>query len=97
MNNIFDKTMMRDCGGGVRARVRERSCEFRSGSAGRFLLPASSRGPFRAPHTLTRAQSSVTMADLQMKLLRKKIQKRNEKNKERKLLQKQTEEEESGE
>ncbi|KAB5577207.1 hypothetical protein PHYPO_G00207270 [Pangasianodon hypophthalmus] len=34
------------------------------------------------------------MADLQMKLLRKKIQKRNEKNKERKLRQKQREEEE---
>lgn len=36
------------------------------------------------------------MADLQMKLLRKKIQKRNEKNKERKLRQKQREEEENG-
>lgn len=38
------------------------------------------------------------MADLQMKLLRKKIQKRNEKNKERKLRQKQieAEEEENG-
>ncbi|XP_053483172.1 ATP-dependent RNA helicase DDX18 [Ictalurus furcatus] len=35
------------------------------------------------------------MADLQMKLLRKKIQKRNEKNKERKLRQKQREEEEN--
>ncbi|XP_071328621.1 ATP-dependent RNA helicase DDX18 [Trachinotus anak] len=35
------------------------------------------------------------MADLQMKLLRKKIQKRNEKNKERKLLRKQAEEEET--
>ncbi|KAM3607458.1 uncharacterized protein V6R79_008059 [Siganus canaliculatus] len=35
------------------------------------------------------------MADLQMKLLRKKIQKRNEKNKTRKLLGKQTEEEDT--
>ncbi|XP_037095350.1 ATP-dependent RNA helicase DDX18 isoform X2 [Syngnathus acus] len=35
------------------------------------------------------------MADLQMKILRKKIQKRNEKNKERKLLKKCAEEEES--
>nr|XP_020488829.1 ATP-dependent RNA helicase DDX18-like [Labrus bergylta] len=35
------------------------------------------------------------MADLQMKLLRKKIQKRSEKNKERKLLKTQTEEEET--
>ncbi|XP_040913063.1 ATP-dependent RNA helicase DDX18 [Toxotes jaculatrix] len=35
------------------------------------------------------------MADLQMKLLRKKIQKRNDKNKERKLLKKQTEDEET--
>ncbi|XP_061696741.1 ATP-dependent RNA helicase DDX18 [Syngnathoides biaculeatus] len=35
------------------------------------------------------------MADLQMKLLRKKIQKRNEKNKERKLLRKHTEDNES--
>ncbi|XP_036423937.1 ATP-dependent RNA helicase DDX18 isoform X1 [Colossoma macropomum] len=35
------------------------------------------------------------MADLQMKLLRKKIQKRNEKNKERKLRQKQREEEDN--
>lgn len=31
---------------------------------------------------------SVTMADLQMKLLRKKIQKRNEKDRERKLQKK---------
>ncbi|TSK92867.1 ATP-dependent RNA helicase DDX18 [Bagarius yarrelli] len=37
------------------------------------------------------------MADLQMKLLRKKIQKRNAKNKERKLKQKQREEEEGEE
>ncbi|XP_060732687.1 ATP-dependent RNA helicase DDX18 [Tachysurus vachellii] len=37
------------------------------------------------------------MADLQMKLLRKKIQKRNAKNKERKLRQKQREEEEGEE
>ncbi|XP_037344287.2 ATP-dependent RNA helicase DDX18 [Pungitius pungitius] len=36
------------------------------------------------------------MADLQMKLLRKKIQKRNDKNKERKLLRDQTEKEENG-
>uniref|UniRef100_A0AAQ5XM90 ATP-dependent RNA helicase n=1 Tax=Amphiprion ocellaris TaxID=80972 RepID=A0AAQ5XM90_AMPOC len=36
------------------------------------------------------------MADLQMKLLRKKIQKRNEKNKERKLLKKPTGDEEAG-
>ncbi|XP_069011061.1 ATP-dependent RNA helicase DDX18 [Embiotoca jacksoni] len=35
------------------------------------------------------------MADLQMKLLRKKIQKRNEKNKERKLLRKRPEDEEA--
>ncbi|XP_059198483.1 ATP-dependent RNA helicase DDX18 [Centropristis striata] len=35
------------------------------------------------------------MADLQMKLIRKKIQKRNEKNKERKLLRTRTEEEET--
>lgn len=35
-----------------------------------------------------------TMADLQMKLLRKKIQKRNENKKKRKLLSKQVEEEE---
>ncbi|XP_060909970.1 ATP-dependent RNA helicase DDX18 isoform X2 [Labrus mixtus] len=35
------------------------------------------------------------MADLQMKLLRKKIQKRSEKNKERKLLKTQTEEDET--
>ncbi|KAM9347821.1 ATP-dependent RNA helicase DDX18 [Symphorus nematophorus] len=35
------------------------------------------------------------MADLQMKLLRKKIQKRNEKNKERKLIQTRTEDEET--
>ncbi|XP_041662595.1 ATP-dependent RNA helicase DDX18 [Cheilinus undulatus] len=35
------------------------------------------------------------MADLQMKLLRKKIQKRSEKNKQRKLLKSQTEEEET--
>uniref|UniRef100_UPI0037E7CBBC ATP-dependent RNA helicase DDX18 n=1 Tax=Semicossyphus pulcher TaxID=241346 RepID=UPI0037E7CBBC len=35
------------------------------------------------------------MADLQMKLLRKRIQKRNDKNKERKLLKTQTEEEET--
>lgn len=36
----------------------------------------------------------VTMADLQMKLLRKKIQKRNENRKKRKLLSKQEEQEE---
>ncbi|XP_026150448.1 ATP-dependent RNA helicase DDX18 [Mastacembelus armatus] len=36
------------------------------------------------------------MADLQMKLLRKKIQKRNEKNKERELLKKQSQDEEAG-
>ncbi|XP_029386459.1 ATP-dependent RNA helicase DDX18 [Echeneis naucrates] len=36
------------------------------------------------------------MADLQMRLLRKKIQKRNEKNKERKLIKKQKEDEETG-
>ncbi|XP_058476530.1 ATP-dependent RNA helicase DDX18 [Solea solea] len=35
------------------------------------------------------------MADLQMKLLRKKIQKRNEKNKERKLFKKQTDDDET--
>ncbi|KAF7663417.1 hypothetical protein LDENG_00210790 [Lucifuga dentata] len=35
------------------------------------------------------------MADMQMKLLRKKIQKRNEKNKERKLLKSQTQDEET--
>lgn len=38
----------------------------------------------------------VTMADMQMRLLRKKIQKRNEKNKKRKLLLKQRDEEEAG-
>ncbi|XP_076023913.1 ATP-dependent RNA helicase DDX18 [Genypterus blacodes] len=37
------------------------------------------------------------MADLQMKLLRKRIQKRNEKNKERKLLKSQTQEDEPAE
>uniref|UniRef100_A0A8C9U259 ATP-dependent RNA helicase n=2 Tax=Scleropages formosus TaxID=113540 RepID=A0A8C9U259_SCLFO len=48
--------------------------------------------------TLQRGPSARTctclanMADLQMKLLRKKIQKRTEKNKKRKLLEKQTEE-----
>lgn len=36
------------------------------------------------------------MADLQMKLLRKKIQKRNENRKKRKLLSKQQEEEDAG-
>lgn len=36
------------------------------------------------------------MADMQMKLLRKKIQKRNEKNKKRQLTLKQTEEEDTG-
>ncbi|CAJ1078640.1 ATP-dependent RNA helicase DDX18 [Xyrichtys novacula] len=41
--------------------------------------------------------AAVTMADLQMKLLRKKIQKRNEKTKERKLLKKRKEEEEEEE
>ncbi len=46
--------------------------------------------------TYTRVLCAVTMADLQMKLLRKKIQKRNEKTKERKLLSKQREEEDSG-
>merc|ERR1712035_75687 len=45
--------------------------------------------------TYTRVLYTVTMADLQMKLLRKKIQKRSEKNKERKLLQKSTEDEET--
>lgn len=38
----------------------------------------------------------VTMADLQMKLLRKKIQKRNENRKKRKLLSKQQEQEDVG-
>lgn len=38
----------------------------------------------------------VTMADLQMKLLRKKIQKRNENRKKRKLLSKQEEQEDAG-
>lgn len=38
----------------------------------------------------------VTMADLQMKLLRKKIQKRNENRKKRKLLSKQQEQEDAG-
>uniref|UniRef100_A0A9J7XIC5 ATP-dependent RNA helicase n=1 Tax=Cyprinus carpio carpio TaxID=630221 RepID=A0A9J7XIC5_CYPCA len=37
------------------------------------------------------------MADMQMKILRKKIQKRNDKNKQRKLLRAQKEEEENGE
>lgn len=36
------------------------------------------------------------MADLQMKLLRKKIQKRNENSKKRKLLSKQEEQEDAG-
>lgn len=36
------------------------------------------------------------MADMQMKLLRKKIQKRNEKNKKRQLTLKQTEDEDTG-
>lgn len=36
------------------------------------------------------------MADMQMRLLRKKIQKRNDKNKKRKLLVKQRDEEEPG-
>lgn len=36
------------------------------------------------------------MADMQMKLLRKKIQKRNEKNKKRQLTLKQTEDEDAG-
>ena len=47
-------------------------------------------------HTYTRVLCAVAMADLQMKLLRKKIQKRNEKNKERKLLRTQAEDEEPG-
>lgn len=38
----------------------------------------------------------VTMADLQMKLLRKKIQKRNENRKKRKLLSKPEEQDDSG-
>lgn len=49
--------------------------------------------------THTRVCLLTDMADLQMKLLRKKIQKRSEKNKERKLRQKQREadeEEENG-
>lgn len=37
------------------------------------------------------------MADMQMKILRKKIQKRNDKNKQRKLLRSQKEEEENDE
>lgn len=36
------------------------------------------------------------MADLQMKLLRKKIQKRNEKNKKRQQIKKETEDEDTG-
>ncbi|KAI3356576.1 hypothetical protein L3Q82_017777, partial [Scortum barcoo] len=48
------------------------------------------RGP-ECAHTHTHTR--VTMADLQMKLLRKKIQKRNEKNKERKLAKQQAEDE----
>lgn len=48
-------------------------------------------GPFL---TYTRVCLLADMADLQMKLLRKKIQKRNEKNKERKFRQKRREEEE---
>lgn len=46
------------------------------------------------PQSLTRVCLHADMADLQMKLLRKKIEKRNVKNKERKLRQKQREEEE---
>lgn len=57
----------------------------------------SSRSVYRwTPVTYTRVCLQADMADLQMKLLRKKIQKRNEKNKERKLRQKQREEEENG-
>ncbi len=40
---------------------------------------------------------SAAMADMQMKILRKKIQKRNDKNKQRKLLRVQKEEEDNGE
>lgn len=47
-------------------------------------------------HTYTRVPFTVAMADLQMKLLRKKIQKRNDKNKERKLLKTQKDDEETG-
>lgn len=47
-------------------------------------------------HTYTRVLCTVAMADLQMKLLRKKIQKRNEKNKERKLVRTQAEDEVTG-
>ncbi|KAF1382181.1 hypothetical protein PFLUV_G00140950 [Perca fluviatilis] len=46
-------------------------------------------------HTYTRVLFTVAMADLQMKLLRKKIQKRNDKNKERKLLKTQKDDEET--
>lgn len=49
-----------------------------------------------ATHTHTRVLLSVTMADLQMKLLRKKIQKRNEKNKKRQQIKKHTEDEDTG-
>lgn len=38
----------------------------------------------------------TAMADMQMKILRKKIEKRNEKNKQRNLLRSQKEEEENG-
>lgn len=51
---------------------------------------ATRKGPEFHIHTC------VTMADLQMKLLRKKIQKRNENRKKRKLLSKQDEQEDAG-
>uniref|UniRef100_A0A4W6E396 ATP-dependent RNA helicase n=2 Tax=Lates calcarifer TaxID=8187 RepID=A0A4W6E396_LATCA len=63
--------------------------DFHSGNA------QSSIGGSWTPHTFTRVLCVVTMADLQMKLLRKKIQKRNEKNKERNILKKREEVEET--
>ncbi|XP_028991735.1 ATP-dependent RNA helicase DDX18 isoform X2 [Betta splendens] len=50
-------------------------------------------GTQKGPEHNTRVSCAVTMADLQMKLLRKKINKRNQRNKERKLQAKRTEDE----
>uniref|UniRef100_A0A9J7X9E9 ATP-dependent RNA helicase n=2 Tax=Cyprinus carpio TaxID=7962 RepID=A0A9J7X9E9_CYPCA len=59
------------------------------------LCAATSPAGKLKDETLTYLNQS--MADMQMKILRKKIQKRNDKNKQRKLLRAQKEEEENGE
>lgn len=57
-----------------------------------IFYQAPQSGARKGPEHHTRVPC-VTMADLQMKLLRRKINKRNERNKERKLQTKRAEEE----